>query len=85
MIAMYGECWLIDYMYQLVSVLRFIFFMMIMQLVSNYSSHTWALQSDPELAQAIVGNDLNNLQQILRERHRQRSVLQRQQEEEMVS
>ncbi|XP_050945722.1 protein DNA-DAMAGE INDUCIBLE 1 isoform X4 [Cucumis melo] len=41
-------------------------------------------QSDPELAQAIVGNDLNNLQQILRERHRQRSVLQRQQEEEMA-
>ncbi|KAG7024999.1 ddi1 [Cucurbita argyrosperma subsp. argyrosperma] len=41
-------------------------------------------QSDPELAQAIVGNNLNNLQQILRERHRQRSVLQRQQEEEMA-
>lgn len=56
-----------------------------MHLVSNCSIHMWALQSDPELAQAIVGNDLNNLQQILRERHRQRSVLQRQQEEEMVS
>ena len=56
-----------------------------MQLVSNCSNHTWAVQSDPELAQAIVGNNLNNLQQILRERHRQRSVLQRQQEEEMVS
>ena len=72
-------------MYQLAPVLKFIFFKTIMHLVSNCSIHMWALQSDPELAQAIVGNDLNNLQQILRERHRQRSVLQRQQEEEMVS
>lgn len=72
-------------MYQLAPVLKFNFFKTIMHLVSNCSIHMWALQSDPELAQAIVGNDLNNLQQILRERHRQRSVLQRQQEEEMVS
>ncbi|GLU23981.1 hypothetical protein SLE2022_399550 [Rubroshorea leprosula] len=41
-------------------------------------------QADPELAQAINGNDLNNLQDLLRARHRQRSELQRQQEEELA-
>lgn len=42
-------------------------------------------QSDPELAQAILGNDLNRLQDILRSRNHQRGELRRQQEEEMVS
>ncbi|KAL2473143.1 ubiquitin family protein [Forsythia ovata] len=41
-------------------------------------------QSDPELAQAILGNDLNRLQDILRTRNRQRGELRRQQEEEMA-
>ncbi|CAA2981755.1 DNA damage-inducible 1 [Olea europaea subsp. europaea] len=41
-------------------------------------------QSDPELAQAILGNDLNRLQDILRSRNRQRGELRRQQEEEMA-
>jgi DNA damage-inducible protein 1 len=42
-------------------------------------------QADPELAQVILGNDLNKLQDLLRQRHRQRSELRRQQEEEFVS
>lgn len=41
-------------------------------------------QSDPELAQVILGNDLNKLQNLLRARHNQRSELRRQEEEEMV-
>ncbi|KAI3466383.1 hypothetical protein Pfo_023046 [Paulownia fortunei] len=41
-------------------------------------------QSDPDLAQAIIGNDLNRLQDILRVRNRQRAELRRQQEEEMA-
>ncbi|KAG6407379.1 hypothetical protein SASPL_130368 [Salvia splendens] len=41
-------------------------------------------QRDPELAQAILGNDLNRLQDILRARNRQKSELRRQQEEEMA-
>ncbi|KAL2523798.1 ubiquitin family protein [Abeliophyllum distichum] len=41
-------------------------------------------QSDPELAQAILGNDLNRLQDILRTRNRQRGELRRHQEEEMA-
>lgn len=41
-------------------------------------------QSDPELAQAILGNDLNRLQDILRARNRQRGELRRQQDEEMA-
>lgn len=42
-------------------------------------------QADPEFAQAILGNDLNKLQEILRQRHRHRSEIQRKQEEELVS
>lgn len=42
-------------------------------------------QTDPELAQAVVGNDLNKLQEILRARHQRRSELRRQEEEEIVS
>jgi len=45
----------------------------------------WNIQNDPELAQTILGNDLNKIQEILRLRHRQRSQLQRQKEEELVS
>ncbi|CAH8260310.1 unnamed protein product [Arabidopsis lyrata] len=41
-------------------------------------------QNDPELAQVISGSDLNKLQDVLRARHRQRSVLQRQKEEELA-
>ncbi|KOM27732.1 hypothetical protein LR48_Vigan460s000300 [Vigna angularis] len=41
-------------------------------------------QSDPELAQAILGNDLNRLQEVLRLRHRQRDELKRQKEEELA-
>ncbi|XP_024160330.1 protein DNA-DAMAGE INDUCIBLE 1 isoform X2 [Rosa chinensis] len=39
-------------------------------------------QSDPELAQVILGDDLNRLQEVLRERYRQKSEHRRQQEEE---
>ncbi|XP_076884694.1 protein DNA-DAMAGE INDUCIBLE 1-like [Bidens hawaiensis] len=41
-------------------------------------------QSDPELAQTILGNDLNKLQEVLRVRHRQRTEYSLQQEEEMA-
>ncbi|KAJ1390355.1 Ubiquitin-like domain superfamily [Sesbania bispinosa] len=41
-------------------------------------------QNDPELAQGILGNDLNRLQELLRMRHRQREELQRQKEEELA-
>ncbi|XP_077214754.1 protein DNA-DAMAGE INDUCIBLE 1-like [Tasmannia lanceolata] len=42
------------------------------------------LQRDPALAQAILGSDLNVLQNLLRERHKQRLELRRQQDEEMA-
>ncbi|XP_018441337.1 protein DNA-DAMAGE INDUCIBLE 1 [Raphanus sativus] len=41
-------------------------------------------QTDPELAQVISGSDLNKLQDVLRSRHQQRSVVQRQKEEELA-
>lgn len=41
-------------------------------------------QNDPELAQAVLGNDLNRLQELLRLRHKHKSELQRRQEEEMA-
>ncbi|XP_021811608.1 DNA damage-inducible protein 1 [Prunus avium] len=41
-------------------------------------------QSDPDLAQVILGNDLNRLQELLRQRHRQKSELRRQQDEELA-
>lgn len=41
-------------------------------------------QTDPELAQVLLGNDLSKLQELLRQRHRQKSELQRQQEEELA-
>ncbi|XP_057991834.1 protein DNA-DAMAGE INDUCIBLE 1 isoform X1 [Hevea brasiliensis] len=41
-------------------------------------------QTDPELAQVLLGNDLNKLQDLFRQRHRQRSELRRQQEEELA-
>ncbi|XP_056853787.1 protein DNA-DAMAGE INDUCIBLE 1-like isoform X2 [Raphanus sativus] len=41
-------------------------------------------QTDPELAQVITGTDLNKLQDVLRSRHRQRSVVHRQKEEELA-
>ncbi|GER32472.1 DNA damage-inducible protein 1 [Striga asiatica] len=45
---------------------------------------TQLFQSDPELAQVVLGNDLNRLQDFLRARNRQRSELMRKQEEEMA-
>lgn len=45
---------------------------------------TQLFQSDPELAQVLLGNDLNKLQDLLRDRSRQRSELRRRQEEEMA-
>lgn len=41
-------------------------------------------QTDPELAQAVIGNDLNKLQDVLRARHRHRSELRRKEEEELA-
>ncbi|KAI5674640.1 hypothetical protein M9H77_15004 [Catharanthus roseus] len=41
-------------------------------------------QNDPELAQAVLGNDLNRLQDLLRLRHRQRAESRRQQDEELA-
>ncbi|KAG9448787.1 hypothetical protein H6P81_008752 [Aristolochia fimbriata] len=42
------------------------------------------LQRDPPLAQAILANDLDKIQILLRERHQQRLELQARQEEEMA-
>lgn len=42
------------------------------------------LQNDPQLAQAILGNDINALQDILRLRHKQRLEMKRKQDEELV-
>ena len=41
-------------------------------------------QTDPQLAQVILGNDLNKLQQLLRERNRHKSEMRHQQDEELV-
>ncbi|XP_024976084.1 DNA damage-inducible protein 1-like [Cynara cardunculus var. scolymus] len=54
------------------------------QIRNNSDLMAQLFQSDPELAQLILGNDLNKLQNLLRMRHRQRSELHRQQEEEMA-
>jgi hypothetical protein len=42
------------------------------------------LQNDPQLAQAILGDDINALQDVLRLRHKQRFEMRRKQEEELV-
>ncbi|EHA8590221.1 protein DNA-DAMAGE INDUCIBLE 1 [Cocos nucifera] len=42
------------------------------------------LQNDPAFAQAILGDDLDHLQNVLRERHQQRLELRRKQEEELA-
>ncbi|KAJ1278386.1 hypothetical protein BS78_04G075500 [Paspalum vaginatum] len=42
------------------------------------------LQNDPQLAQAILGDDINELQNILRSRHQQRMEHKRKQEEELA-
>ncbi|XP_020100707.1 DNA damage-inducible protein 1 [Ananas comosus] len=42
------------------------------------------LQNDPALSQAVVGDNLDDLQNILRERHQQRLELRRKQEEEIA-
>ncbi|CAI9772793.1 unnamed protein product [Fraxinus pennsylvanica] len=54
------------------------------QLRNDSNAMAQLFQSDPELAQAILGNDLNRLQDILRARNRQRGELRRQQDEEMA-
>ncbi|KAL9345604.1 hypothetical protein Peur_060457 [Populus x canadensis] len=54
------------------------------QLRNDSNTMAQLLQADPELAQVILGNDLNKLQDLLRQRHRQRSELRRQQEEEFA-
>ncbi|GJX98654.1 protein DNA-damage inducible 1 [Tanacetum coccineum] len=54
------------------------------QVRNNSNMMAQLFQSDPELAQVILGNDLNKLQDILRVRHRQRSEHNRQKEEEMA-
>jgi DNA damage-inducible protein 1 len=43
------------------------------------------LQNDPSLAQAILGDDITELQNILRSHHQQRLQHKRKQEEELVS
>ncbi|GJX24548.1 DNA damage-inducible protein 1 [Tanacetum coccineum] len=53
------------------------------QIRNNADVMAQLFQSDPELAQVILGNDLNKLQIILRARHNQRSEFRRQEEEEM--
>lgn len=54
------------------------------QVRNNSNLMAQLFQSDPELAQVILGNDLNKLQEVLRMRHRQRSEYNRHQEEEMA-
>ncbi|CAO2835675.1 unnamed protein product [Amaranthus hypochondriacus] len=49
---------------------------------SNLMSQLY--QSDPELAHAISGNDPNKLQNILRQRHRQRAELRQREQEELA-
>ncbi|GKE10757.1 hypothetical protein Tco_1414308, partial [Tanacetum coccineum] len=51
------------------------------QIRNNADVMTHLFQSDPELAQVILGNDLNKLQTVLRAHHNQRSELCRQEEE----
>ncbi|XP_047315938.1 protein DNA-DAMAGE INDUCIBLE 1 isoform X2 [Impatiens glandulifera] len=41
-------------------------------------------QADPELAQTLLGNDVNRLQEMLRQRHQQKSEMRRRQDEEMA-
>ncbi|KAM1243281.1 hypothetical protein TB2_034342 [Malus domestica] len=55
------------------------------QTISNLGGEiTQLFQNDPDLAQVILGNDLNGLQELLRERHRQKSELKQKQDEELV-
>ncbi|KAJ4725403.1 DNA damage-inducible protein 1 [Melia azedarach] len=54
------------------------------QIRNDANTMTQLFQSDPELAQVLLGNDLNRLQDLLRERNRQRSELRRRQEEELA-
>ena len=53
--------------------------------MDKFSDWAFGLQSDPEFAQAILGGDLNRLQDILWERHHQKSELSHQKEKELVS
>ncbi|KAI0502409.1 hypothetical protein KFK09_017358 [Dendrobium nobile] len=57
---------------------------LIMMLLPNAGFNHVNMQNDPELAQAIQGSDLDNLQRILRERHQQKLLLRNKQEEELA-
>lgn len=50
----------------------------------NSQAMTQLFQNDPALAEAILGDNLDNLQKLLRERHQQKLQLRRKQEEELA-
>ncbi|XP_050371392.1 protein DNA-DAMAGE INDUCIBLE 1 [Argentina anserina] len=52
------------------------------QIRSDSNAVAQLFQSNPEFAQAILGDDLNRLQEVLRQLHREKLEHQRQQEEE---
>ncbi|GFS45194.1 ubiquitin family protein [Actinidia rufa] len=54
------------------------------QIRSDSNTMAQLFQADPELAQVLLGNDLNKLQDLLRQRHRQKSEMRRQQDEELA-
>ncbi|XAR67321.1 hypothetical protein NMG60_11002028 [Bertholletia excelsa] len=54
------------------------------QIRSDSNLMAQLFQRDPDLAQVLLGNDLERLQDLLRVRHRQRSESRRQQEEELA-
>ncbi|KAL2945029.1 Protein DDI1-like protein 2 [Bienertia sinuspersici] len=54
------------------------------QLLRDSNLMAQLFQSDPELAQALSGNDLNRLQEILRQRHRQRAEMRQKENEELA-
>lgn len=54
------------------------------QLLRDSNLMAQLFQADPELAQTLIGNDINRLQEMLRQRHQQKSELRRRQDEEMA-
>ncbi|XP_078438033.1 ubiquitin family protein [Wolffia australiana] len=52
--------------------------------LSNSQMMNQLRQSDPMLARVIAGNDVDGMQNLLRERHQQRLALRREQEEELA-
>ncbi|KAL6195219.1 hypothetical protein ACLB2K_030839 [Fragaria x ananassa] len=53
-----------------------------LQIRNDSNAMSQLFQSNPELAQVILGDDLNRLQEVLRQLHRQKSEQRRQLEEE---